>query len=246
MNTPNQKIAVVSGGSRGIGAAVARRLARDGITVALLHRSNAAAAEAVVRGIVAEGGRASAFQADVTDEAAANAAVAAIAEAYGHIDILVHAAGTFVAAPVGELTRAMFVEQMDTHAWSTIVLTQAVLPHIPKAGGAIVNVSTDLVHIPGGGTALYSAAKGAVEVLTKGFAMELGARNIRVNAVAPALTRTDMTSGIPADHLREETALTPLGRLAEPEDIADVVAFLASNDARWVTGRTVLTDGGRI
>jgi len=102
------------------------------------------------------------------------------------------------------------------------------------------------VHEPANGTAVYSAAKSAVEVLTRGFAMELGARGLRINAVAPAITRTDMTAGIPPEQRAKETELTPLGRLAEPDDIADVVAFLASDDARWITGRTILTDGGRM
>jgi 3-oxoacyl-[acyl-carrier protein] reductase len=103
-----------------------------------------------------------------------------------------------------------------------------------------------LVHDPGAGTAVYSASKAALETLTFGFAKELGGRGIRVNAVAPAITRTDMTAGIPQPHLDAERSLTPLGRLAEPDDIADVVAFLASRDSRWVTGRTLLTDGGRM
>jgi 3-oxoacyl-[acyl-carrier protein] reductase len=242
----DNKTALVTGGSRGIGAAIARRLARDGAAVAIVSRTASPAADAVVKSIVEAGGRAKAFQADVSDEASVRQAVQAIAAHYGRIDVLVNNAGTYQAAPVGEVTRAMFQEQMDMHAWSVVAMTQAALPHFPSEGGAIVNVSTNLVHTPGHGHAVYSAAKAAVEVLTKGFAAELGPRQIRVNAVAPAITRTDMTADIPAEHLREETAATPLGRLAEPEDIADVVAFLASHDARWVTGRTLLTDGGRI
>jgi 3-oxoacyl-[acyl-carrier protein] reductase len=240
------KKAIVTGASRGIGAAVARRLARDGATVGIVYKSNTSAAERVAEDIRAADGRAEILRADVADEIAARATVQAFASRFGKIDILVNSAGTFDAAPAGEISREMFESQMRTHAWSVIAMIQAALPHFPTSGGFIVNVSTSLVHEPSGGTAVYSAAKAAVEVLTRGFAMELGARAIRVNAVAPAITRTDMTAGIPADHLKKETELTPLGRLAEPDDVADVVAFLASEDARWITGRTILTDGGRM
>jgi len=242
----NGKNAIVTGASRGIGGAIARRLARDGATVGILYRENTTAAERNIAEIRASGGRAELLRANVTDEIAVNAAVQQFASRVGHIDILVNAAGTFDAAPVGQISRAMFESQMATHAWGVIALTQAALPHFRASGGYIVNVSTSLVHEPSAGTAVYSAAKAAVEVLTRGFAMELGARGIRVNAVAPAITRSDMTAAIPLEHLEKETALTPLGRLAEPDDIADVVAFLASDDARWITGRTILTDGGRM
>lgn len=240
------KTAVVTGGSRGIGAAIARRLSADGAWVGIVYRSNAAAAEEIVQSIRQQGRHAEAFRADVTDEHRTTAVLDEFASRFGQIDILVNNAGIFEAAPVGQITREIFSNEMFTHAWSVIATTQAALPHFPSMGGHIVNVSTSLVHQPGNGTAVYSAAKAAVEVLTRGFAMELGPRGIRVNAVAPAITRTDMTSGIAPDQLAKEAELTPLRRLAEPDDIADAVAFLASNDARWITGRTILVDGGRV
>lgn len=240
------QVAVVTGASRGIGAAVARRLAKDGAAVALICQSKREAAEIVATDIRKQGGRAAIFQADVTNERALQSVAQQVAAEFGPINILAHVAGVFGAAPVGNITRELFDQQFLANTWSVITTAQAVLPHFPPSGGSIVNVSTSLVHDPGDGTAVYSASKAALEVLTFGFAKELGARGIRVNAVAPAITRTDMTADIPQAHLDHERALTPLGRLAEPEDIADVVAFLASNDARWVTGRTLLTDGGRM
>jgi 3-oxoacyl-[acyl-carrier protein] reductase len=245
MNLVN-KVAVITGGSRGIGAAIARRLAADGATVGIVYNTNTAAAEQVAESIRGAGARAEIFRADVSDETRVSAVLNEIAARFGKVDILVNSAGIFDAAPVGQISREMFNAQMFTNAWSVVATIQAALAHFPADGGHIVNVSTNLVHEPGNGTAVYSASKAAVEVLTRGFARELGARGIRVNAVAPAITKTDMTAGIPADHLAKETERTPLGRLARPEDIADAVAFLASNDSRWITGRTLLTDGGRI
>lgn len=245
MNISN-KVAVVTGGSRGIGAAIARKLASEGAAVAVVYNSNRAAAESVVRAIRDADGRAAAFQAEVSDEASVQSMMREVAGAFGRVDILVNAAGIFDAAPVGQIERKMFHEQFYINAWSVVAATQAALPYFPSTGGYIVNVSTSLVHQPDNGTAVYSASKAAVETLTRGFAIELGARGIRVNAVAPAITRTDMTADIPQDHLQEETRLTPLGRLAEPDDIADAVAFLCSDGARWITGRTILTDGGRM
>jgi 3-oxoacyl-[acyl-carrier protein] reductase len=240
------QVALVTGASRGIGAAVARRLAKDGAAVALIYQSNRAAAESVATDIRKQGGRAALFQADVTNERALQSAAQQVASEFGPIGILAHIAGVFGAAPVGNITRELFDQQFLVNTWSVVTATQAVLPHFSPEGGSIVNVSSSLVHDPRAGTAVYSASKAALETLTLGFAKELGERGIRVNAVAPAITRTDMTAGIPQDHLNHERSLTPLGRLAEPEDIADVVSFLASNDARWVTGRTLLTDGGRM
>lgn len=240
------RVALVTGASRGIGAAVARRLAKDGAAVALIYRSNSESAARVASEIRKQGGRAAIFRADVADEQAVETAVRQAAHEFGPVNILAHIAGVFGAAPVGNITRELFDQQFLINTWSVITTTQAALPHFAPDGGSIINVSTSLVHEPRHGTAVYSASKAALETLTLGFATELGARGIRVNAVAPAITRTDMTAGIPRSQLDHERSLTPLGRLAEPDDVADVVAFLASKDARWVTGRTLLVDGGRM
>jgi 3-oxoacyl-[acyl-carrier protein] reductase len=240
------QVAVVTGASRGIGAAVARRLAKDGAAIAIFYKSNLEAAEAVAAGIRQDGGRAAVFQADVADEQSVKSAMEQVVAELGRISVLANIAGVFGSAPLGSISRQLFDEQFRVNTWSVVTTTQAALPLFAARGGSIINVSTSLVREPTDGTAVYSASKAAIEVLTLGFAKELGARGIRVNAVAPAITRTDMTAGIPQAHLNHETALTPLARLAEPEDIADVVAFLASGDARWVTGRTLLTDGGRM
>jgi len=244
MNRFDQKIAVVTGGSRGIGAAIARRLAADGATVAVVSRRTSG--DAVVADIERAGGRAAAFSADVSDGASVARLVDAVVERFGRIDVLVNNAGIAEGRLLGELDRAHFDTQFAVNTWSVVAMTQAVLPHFPKAGGHIVNVSTSLVHSPGSGLSVYTASKAAVDALTRAFAEELGPRGIRVNAVAPHITRTDMTSELSAELLDAEQARTPLGRLADPEDIADAVAFLASRDARWVTGRSLLTDGGRM
>jgi 3-oxoacyl-[acyl-carrier protein] reductase len=233
------RTAIVTGGSRGIGAAVARRLAADGARVAVVYRSNAEEADAVVRAIRSTDAEAIAVQADVSDAPSVNAMASAVREAFGAIDILVNNAGILE-------NQASFDAQLRTNALSVILVTQAVLPHVPARGGHIVNVSSSLVYRPRAGLSVYAASKAAVDALTHAFAVELGPRNITVNAVAPALTRTDMTAPIPEEVKARMRESTPLGRLAEPEDIADAIAFLASDDARWITGRTLMTDGGFI
>jgi 3-oxoacyl-[acyl-carrier protein] reductase len=240
------KVAVVTGGSRGIGAAVARRLAAEGVRVAVVYNNKREAGDAVVHRIREAGGMAAAFQADVSNENSVQAMMHDVAGQFDHVDMLINSAGIFDDAPVGNIDRRSFHDQFYINAWSVLATTQAALPYIPPSGGAIVNVSSSLAVRPEPGTVVYSASKAAVDSLTLGCAIELGTRRIRVNAVAPAITRTDMTAGIPAGHLIEETRRTPLGRLAEPEDIADAVVFLCSDDARWITGRTILLDGGRM
>ena len=248
-NTPARlagRNAIVTGGSRGIGAAVAQRLAADGARVAVVYRSNRAEAEAVVNAIRASGAEAIAVQADVADATSVNAMVSTVREAFGAIDIVINNAGILEGQPVGTIDAASFDAQFRTNALSVILVTQAVLPHVPARGGHIVNVSSSLVYRPRAGLSVYAASKAAVGALTHAFAVELGPRNITVNAVAPALTRTDMTAPIPDEVKARMRESTPLGRLAEPEDIADAIAFLASDDARWITGRTLMADGGFI
>lgn len=240
------RTAIVTGGSRGIGAAVARRLATDGARVAVVYRNNGNEADAVVRSIRETGAEAIAVQADVAEAASVNAMVSTVREIFGAIDILINNAGILESQPVGSIDLASFDAQFRTNAFSTILVSQAVLPHMPARGGRIVNVSSSLVYRPRAGLSVYAASKAAVSALTHSFALELGPRNITVNAVAPALTRTDMTAPIPDEVRARMREATPLGRLAEPDDIADAVAFLASDDARWITGRTLMTDGGFI
>lgn len=238
-------VAVVTGGSRGIGAAIGRRLAADGARVALLARHIAPARD-VAETIGQAGGHAQAFACDVTDPDALQRTMSEIAGLFGQIDVLVNNAGVADMKSLGELSRAHYESQFHGNTWSVIASTEAALPHFNADGGSIVNVSSTLGQRPEAGLSVYSASKAAVDALTHAFARELGPRRIRVNAVAPHITATDMTAGLPAEHLAEETRQTPLGRLARPEDVADAVAFLVSADARWVNGRTLVTDGGRI
>ena len=209
------RIAIVTGGSRGIGAAVAVKLASQGLAVAIIYQHNAQAAEQVLERIRAAGGVAEAFAADVSDEASVKAAMTLI---------------------VGRA--------FNVNLNSVIYMVQNALPHFPLRGGRIVNFSTNLIYQPRLGSGLYAASKAAVSVLTNALAKELGPRGITVNAVAPSMTRTDMTAATPPARREAVMAATPLGRIGEPEDVADVVAFLASDESRWVTGRTLLTDGG--
>jgi 3-oxoacyl-[acyl-carrier protein] reductase len=238
------KVAVVTGASRGIGKAAALALAARGAHVAVVYKAQRAAAEAVVAAIRAAGGQADAFQADVADPASVRALAQAVGQQHGRIDVLVNNAGVFGARLLAELDAAFFAEQFDNNALSVMLTTQAFAPLFGDHGGSIVNVSSNLAHAPTAPTSVYSASKAAVDALTRAFAMELGARRIRVNAVAPFITRTDMTAGIPDDERRHLAAETPLGRLAEPEDVARVIVALASPDMAWVTGRSILTDGG--
>lgn len=238
------KVAVVTGGSRGIGAVVASTLASQGAAVAIVYKSNAEQAQAVVDKIAAAGGSAISFAADVTDRSAVDSVIETIVKRFGHIDILVNNAGIFEPSPFGhidaELVQRVFSANMD----SVLNMTQASVPHFPAAGGRIVNVSTNLIYSPRPGTSIYAASKAAVSALTHAFAKELGARGITVNAVAPSMTDTDMAAATPEARRQQVIANTPAGRIGAPADIADVIAFLASDESRWMTGRTLLTDGG--
>ncbi len=240
----DQKIAIVTGGSRGIGAAVARRLASRGMAVSILYLSNAGKAEEIVADIRWAGGTADSIAADVSKPAEIRQAVENIVKRHGRIDVLVNAAGILEMQPLATIDDETIARSFDVNVKSVIHMIQACLPHFPASGGRIVNLSSNLIYQPRPGAGFYAATKAAVSVLTNAFAKELGPRGITVNAVAPSLTRTDMTAATPEARLQAVTAATPLGRIGEPEDIADVVSFLASDDSRWITGRTILTDGG--
>jgi 3-oxoacyl-[acyl-carrier protein] reductase len=231
------KTAVVTGGSRGIGRAIVRRLARDGARVVFSYRSDAAAAAA----LAAEGGDVVAVQADQEDLASLDALFGAVD---GGLDILVNNAAVTAEAMIGDITPELFDQAMTVNAKFPLLAMGRAAPLL-RDGGRIVNISTLNTLLPAPGIALYCASKAALEQFTKVAAIELGGRGITVNCVSPGATDTDLLrSANPAEALEQVPTVTPLGRLGTPEDIADVVAFLAGPDSRWITGQNIPATGG--
>ena len=182
---------------------------------------------------------------DVVDPNACASIAARAAGDTGHIDILVNNAGTLANLSFGSITPAAFHEQFGTNVLGMILMTQAAAVHLGE-GASVINIGTNIATSPLPGTAVYCAAKAAVATLTLGFARELGARRIRVNAVAPGATDTAMLAWLAEEDRAGIASATPLGRIGQPGDIAAIVAFLASADAGWITGRTIVGDGGLI
>jgi 3-oxoacyl-[acyl-carrier protein] reductase len=238
------KVVLVTGGSRGIGAAISRRFASLGCQVVIAYRSDHDAANALVDELSSAGGTSVAVQADVADPNAITALVAAVVERFGRIDVLVNCAAVGHYRPLGQMDAAFIRSVLDTNVMGTVLMTEAVLPHLPSPGGRIINFSSALAYRPIPTSSVYSASKAAVATLTHTFAKELGPRGITVNAVAPGVIETDMTTRIIAERGEQILAATPLGRIGQPDDIAGIVAFLASADGGWITGRTIIADGG--
>jgi 3-oxoacyl-[acyl-carrier protein] reductase len=231
------KTAVVTGGSRGIGRAIVRRLGRDGARVVFSYREDKAAADA----LVGEVGNAVAVRADQEDPASLGALFEPVA---GGLDILVNNAAIIAPAPISDITPDLFDRAMTVNAKFPLLAMQRAEPLL-RDGGRIINISTLNTAVPGPGIALYCASKAALEQFTKVAALELGRRGITVNAVSPGATDTDLLRAAnSAEELAEAATMTPLGRLGEPADIADVVAFLAGPDARWITGQNIQATGG--
>ena len=239
------KVALVTGGSRGIGAAIAAKLARDGARIVVNYHANADAADRVVAGIVASGGDACAAQADVAQIHAAASLVNTAVRHFGRLDILINNAAILYTGAVDELVEADFDNHFSANVKSVLFLSQAAARVFGDGGGAIVNIGSINGRNPTPRGAIYSATKAAVEALTTALAREWGARGIRVNAVAPGATETEMLlSNNSAENLESMLGRVALGRVGRPDDIADVVAFLASDEARWITGETITVSGG--
>jgi NAD(P)-dependent dehydrogenase (short-subunit alcohol dehydrogenase family) len=237
------KVALVTGGSRGIGAAVADRLAAHGAAVALTYHRAADQADRTAKRIEASGGRALAIQADSGDPAAVTAAVARTVAELGQLDILVNNAGIFPSGPFEQVTSGDFDRTFAIHVGAVFFAAQAAAPRM-RNGGRIISIGTCLVErVPAGGVTLYSASKSALVGLTKGLARELGARGITVNLIHPGPVDTEMN---PADGPRAEgnRVLTALGTYGTGEDIAATVAHLAGEGGRWITGAQFAVDGG--
>ena len=241
------KCALITGGSRGIGRAIALRLATQGADVAFTYKGNVAAAASTVAEIEALGRRALAIQADASDVESAEGVVKAAMEGFGKIDILVNNAG---------ITRDDLIMRMSPEAWRDVLetnlfgafwMTKAVTrPMLKARGGRIINITSVSGQAGQTGQANYSAAKAGLIGLTKATARELASRTITVNAVAPGFVLTELTKDLPEALQAEINARTPLGRFGTPEEIANAVAFLASDEAAYITGQVLAVDGGLV
>jgi 3-oxoacyl-[acyl-carrier protein] reductase len=241
------KVAVVTGASKGIGAAIAKRLAADGASVVVNYASSREGAEEVVAEITQAGGKAIAVGASVANQPDIDRLFTETQNAFGKVDILVNNAGIYSFGPLEQVTAGEYNRLFDTNVLGLLLTTKAALPHFPAEGGSVVNISSVVSTLAPPTTAVYSSTKGAVDTITKALAKELGPRKIRVNSVNPGFVVTEGThsAGIAGgDFERNAVASTPLGRAGQPDDIAPPVSFLASDDARWITGETIIVSGG--
>lgn len=247
MSTLNGKVAVVTGASKGIGAAIAKKLGALGATVVVNYASDKVGGERIASEITKAGGKAIALGASVSDEAGINSLFAQTHKQFGKIDILVNNAGVYGFSPVDSLDAKEWKRQYDTNVLGLLQSIKAAVPFFPAQGGSVINIGSAITQSPMPGSSVYAGTKGAVDVITRSLAKELGPRNIRVNSVNPGLVITEgvQTAGIEgSDFQKEAVAQTPLGRVGRPEDIAGPVAFLASEDAAWVTGAILPAAGG--
>ncbi len=242
------KVAIVTGASKGIGAAAAKALAAEGAAVAVIYSSGKEGAERLVSQITREGGKASAIQADVSKAADVKRMFEETKKTFGSVDVLVNNAGVFEFQPLEAITEDGFHRHFNVNVLGTILATQEAVKHFPQSGGSIVNISSIASENPVPNSSLYAATKGAIDTLTMALSKELGPRNIRVNTVAPGLVDTEgnRSSGFVGSAAGEAgAAATPLAaRFGKPEEIAPVIVFLASDDAAWLTGERISASGG--
>jgi 3-oxoacyl-[acyl-carrier protein] reductase len=239
------KIALVTGGSRGIGRAVVVELAAEGADVTFLYRNNQETAEKLAEEIRGQGQKAQPLQADVRDGARAQQVVDELVERAQRIDILVNSAGIVIDGLMGAMTAEQWREVIETNLFGTYNYCRAVAQQmLYQRGGSVVNLSSTASAFPSRGQVNYAASKGGIDGLTHGMAKEFAPRKVRVNAVAPGMIETDMSKavrGLVGDRIKE---YIPMKRIGQPEEIARVVAFLASDEASYLTGQVIRVDGG--
>jgi len=246
MTNETNKVAIVTGASRGIGAAVAERLAGDGFTVVVNYSGDAKSAEALVRKIESKGGRALTAKADVSDPNAVRRMFDATEAAFGGVDVLVNNAGIMKLAKIADSDDAMFDQQIAINLKGSFNAIREATRRL-RDGGRIVNFSSSVVGLKPETYGVYAATKAAVEAMTSILAKELRGRNITVNAIAPGPTATKLfLDGKPQEVIERLSKLAPLERLGQPQDIADAVAFLAGPDGAWINGQTLRANGGII
>jgi len=240
------KVALVTGASKGIGAAIARELASQGASVAVNYSGDKAGAERVVAEIKKAGGKALAVQANLADSDSIGPLIASVTREFGPINILINNAGIYEFGPIEAVTPEHFHKQFNVNVLGLLLTTQAALKHFDPKGGSIVNVgSVAAAGVPS--ASVYSATKGAIDSITVALAGELGAKKIRVNSLNPGMVETEGVHAagfIGSDFQKKTEAETPLGRIGQPQDIASVAAFLASDDSYWLTGQAIKASGG--
>ncbi len=241
------QVAVVTGASKGIGAAIALHLAAEGAAVVVNYASSKEGADRVVSEIVKKGGKAIAVQANVAKPADVERLFAETKKKFDRLDILVNNAGIYEFAPLEAVTPEHFHKHFDINVLGLLLASQQAAKHFGSAGGSIVNISSIAATLAPASTSVYSATKAAVVAITRSLAQELGPRKIRVNAINPGMVETEglHSSGIHESEFRTQTeAQTPLRRIGQPDDIAPAVVFLASPDSAWITGETLYISGG--
>jgi 3-oxoacyl-[acyl-carrier protein] reductase len=247
MNRLQGKVAVVTGASKGIGAGIAKGLAADGAAVVVNYASSKEDAERVVAEITKQGGKAVAIQGNVGKSDEVKRLFAETVKAFGRVDILVNNAGVYRTAPLAELTEEDYHWHFNTNVLGLLLATQEAAKHIGPEGGSIINVGSIATDVNPPTFVVYNATKGAVDAITRTLAKELGANKIRVNSINPGPVDTEgtRTAGvIGSDFEKQLVVQTPLGRVGYPDDYAAVAAFLASDDARWITGELLRVAGG--
>jgi len=241
------KVAVVTGASKGIGAGIAKHLAAEGAAVVVNYASSKQGADRVVDEIAKRGGRAIAVQANVAKKAEIERLFAETRKAFGKLDILVNNAGIYEFAPLEEITEEHFHKHFVINVLGLLLTSQAALKHFGPEGGSIINISSGASTSAPPGASVYSATKAAVDTITKSLAKELGPRKIRVNAINPGMVETEGVRAagfIESDFQKSFESQSALGRIGQPDDIAPAAVFLASSDAGWITGETLLIAGG--
>jgi 3-oxoacyl-[acyl-carrier protein] reductase len=242
------KVALVTGASKGIGASIAKHLAGEGAAVVVNYHSGKSDADRVVTEITRGGGKAIAVQANLSQKTEIDRLFAETRKAFGRLDILVNNAGIYEFTPLEQVTEEHFHKQFNLNVLGLILASQKAAEYFDSAGGCIINIGSGAGTNPVPGASVYSATKAAVDAITKSLSKELGARKIRVNSLNPGMVETEgvHTAGVlGTDFHKQIVAQTPLGRIGQPEDIGKVAAFLASDDAGWISGETLLVAGGQ-
>lgn len=240
------KTALVTGASKGIGAAIAKALAAEGAAVVVNYASSKAGADAVVAEITQAGGKAIAVQGNIADAADAQSVVTQTVEKFGRLDILVNNSGVYEFAPIEDISEPHYRKQFDVNVLGLLLVTQAAAKHL-RTGASIINIGSVVSRVTPPGSAVYTATKAAVEGITGALARELGPRGIRVNALNPGMVETEGAHAagfIGSDFQAQIVAQTPLGRIGQPQDIAAIAVFLASDDAGWLSGEKLYASGG--